>query len=166
VRVAVLLSGMCARTQFLMWRCNALFCLLCRCAVVSIHLAAACHTRHMELVLEQVKLRHDEEAMAAVQEGTRHVIRLCLRQMSMQHRAVLDRIISQRKHVAEDPNTLRFVITQLFTRQASHYVQSVLRSVITGALPPGHNNPHQAPPPPVGDQLVCLNLLASESAPM
>ena len=51
--------------------------------------------RHMELVLEQVKLRHDDAAMAAVQEGTRHVIRLCLRQMTMQHRALLDRIISQ-----------------------------------------------------------------------
>ena len=51
--------------------------------------------RHTELVLEQVKLRHDDAAMAAVQEGTRHVIRLCLRQMTMQHRALLDRIIAQ-----------------------------------------------------------------------
>lgn len=142
--------------------------------------------RHMELVLEQVKLRHDDAAMAAVQEGTRHVIRLCLRQMTMQHRALLDRIISQvcgasawsrmqqasshggarvctmpqRQHVAEDPEVLRYVITQLFTTEASGYVNSVLHHVITGALPPGHNNPYQQAPPPVADQLVCLHFLA------
>ena len=46
------------------------------------------------------------------------------------------------------------------TSEASGYVNSVLHSVITGALPPGHNNPYQQAPPPVADQLVCLNFLA------